>query len=125
MAASSAVRYSPGVPFSNPRWHLLYAVHTALQAPASVVDKYKNKPVGKYHTNPVYAAMIEKLDDGVGKICRAIQEMGIEENTIIIFYSDNGGSEPVTDNYPLHVTYPRNYKLISNHPNEYLNKVAL
>ena len=79
-----------------------HAVHTALQAPASVVDKYKNKPVGKYHTNPVYAAMIEKLDDGVGKICRAIQEMGIEENTIIIFYSDNGGSEPVTDNYPLH-----------------------
>lgn len=64
-----------------------HAVHTALQAPASVVDKYKNKPVGKYHTNPVYAAMIEKLDDGVGKICRAIQEMGIEENTIIIFYS--------------------------------------
>lgn len=57
------------------------------RAPASVVDKYKNKPVGKYHTNPVYAAMIEKLDDGVGKICRAIQEMGIEENTIIIFYS--------------------------------------
>ena len=79
-----------------------HAVHTALQAPAAVVDKYKNKPVGKYHTNPVYAAMIEKLDDGVGKICRAIQEMGIEENTIIIFYSDNGGSEPVTDNYPLH-----------------------
>ena len=79
-----------------------HAVHTALQAPASVVDKYKNKPVGKYHTNPVYAAMIEKLDDGGGKICRAIQEMGIEENTIIIFYSDNGGSEPVTDNYPLH-----------------------
>lgn len=78
-----------------------HAVHTALQAPAPVVDKYKNKPTGKYHTNPVYAAMIEKLDDGVGKICHAIQELGIEENTIIIFYSDNGGSEPITDNYPL------------------------
>lgn len=78
-----------------------HAVHTALQAPAPIVDKYRHKPIGKYHTNPVYAAMIEKLDDGVGKICRAIQELGIEENTIIIFYSDNGGSEPVTDNYPL------------------------
>lgn len=78
-----------------------HTVHTALQAPAPIVDKYKDKPTGKYHTNPVYAAMIEKLDDGVGKICHAIQELGIEENTIIIFYSDNGGSEPVTDNYPL------------------------
>lgn len=78
-----------------------HAVHTSLQAPQPVVDKYKNKPAGKYHTNPVYAAMIEKLDDGVGKICRTIQDLGIAGNTIVIFYSDNGGSEPVTDNYPL------------------------
>lgn len=78
-----------------------YAVHTALQAPDSLVSKYRAKPVGTYHANPVYAAMIEKLDDSVGKICRAIDDLGIADRTVIVFYSDNGGSEPITDNYPL------------------------
>lgn len=78
-----------------------HAVHTALQAPDSLVNKYMNKPRGNYHTNPVYAAMIEKLDESVGKICRTVEELGIAGHTLIIFYSDNGGSEPVTDNYPL------------------------
>lgn len=82
--------------------HLFHhAVHTALQAPDSLINKYRNKARGKYHTNPVYAAMIEKLDDSVGKICQVLEELGIADNTLIIFYSDNGGSEPVTDNYPL------------------------
>lgn len=78
-----------------------HAVHTALQAPDSLITKYRHKTPGKYHTNPVYAAMIEKLDESVGKVCKAVEELGIAGNTIIIFYSDNGGSEPVTDNYPL------------------------
>lgn len=78
-----------------------HAVHTALQAPDSLIAKYRNKTPGKYHSNPVYAAMIEKLDDSVGKICQTVEDLGIADNTIIIFYSDNGGSEPVTDNYPL------------------------
>ena len=78
-----------------------HAVHTALQAPDSLIAKYGNKAPGKYHTNPVYAAMIEKLDDSVGKVCQALEDLGIADRTLIIFYSDNGGSEPVTDNYPL------------------------
>lgn len=78
-----------------------HAVHTALQAPDSLITKYRHKTPGKYHTNAVYAAMIEKLDESVGKVCKAVEELGIADNTIIIFYSDNGGSEPVTDNYPL------------------------
>ena len=45
--------------------------------------------------------MIEKLDDSVGRICQVIKTLGIADRTIVIFYSDNGGSEPVTDNYPL------------------------
>lgn len=78
-----------------------HAVHTALQAPDSLIRKYKNKALGKYHANPTYAAMIEKLDDSVGRICRAIEELGIAEKTLVVFYSDNGGSEPITDNSPL------------------------
>lgn len=78
-----------------------HAVHTALQAPDSLIAKYRNKAPGKYHTNPVYAAMIEKLDDSVGRVCQVLEDLGIADQTLIIFYSDNGGSEPVTDNYPL------------------------
>ncbi len=43
--------------------------------------------------------MIETLDNSVGKICGIIDSLGISDNTIIIFNSDNGGSEPITDNY--------------------------
>ena len=78
-----------------------HAVHTVLQAPDSLINKYRNKTPGKYHKNPIYAAMIEKLDDSVGRICQVIKTLGIADRTIVIFYSDNGGSEPVTDNYPL------------------------
>ena len=78
-----------------------HAVHVALQAPDSLVNKYRDKQPGKYHKNPVYAAMIEKLDESVGKICRTLDALGIADNTLVVFYSDNGGSEPVTDNYPL------------------------
>ena len=72
-----------------------HAVHTVLQAPDSLINKYRNKTPGKYHKNPIYAAMIEKLDDSVGRICQVIKTLGIADRTIVIFYSDNGGSEPV------------------------------
>ena len=37
-----------------------HAVHTVLQAPDSLINKYRNKTPGKYHKNPIYAAMIGK-----------------------------------------------------------------
>jgi arylsulfatase A-like enzyme len=78
-----------------------YAVHTPLQAPDSLIAKYKAKEKGTYHKNAVYAAMIEKVDDGVGRIYQRLKELGLLEQTIIIFTSDNGGSVPVTNNHPL------------------------
>lgn len=78
-----------------------HAVHTPLHAPQQLIEKYEKKVKGKHHTNPVYAAMIESLDQNVGRVCRTIDSLGIADNTIIVFYSDNGGSEPVTDNFPL------------------------
>jgi arylsulfatase A-like enzyme len=44
---------------------------------------------GKY--NPYYAAMLESVDDGVGEIMTLLKEKGLDENTIVIFTSDNGG----------------------------------
>jgi arylsulfatase A-like enzyme len=48
-----------------------------------------NKFDEKY--NPYYAAMLESLDDGVGRILSRLDELGISENTLVVFTSDNGG----------------------------------
>ena len=47
------------------------------------------------------ATMIQAVDDGVGKIVATLDELGIRENTVIMFYSDNGGYGPATDMDPL------------------------
>ena len=78
-----------------------HAVHTPIKAPADLVAKYEQKPKGRYHTNAVYAAMIESLDNSVGRLLNTLDSLGIAENTLVVFTSDNGGSEPVTDNFML------------------------
>lgn len=76
-----------------------FAVHYPIEAPKDLIEKYKNKEKGVYHKNPVYAAMTESLDANVGRILDVIEKSGLDRNTVIIFTSDNGGAEPVTDNY--------------------------
>ncbi|MCP4727980.1 MAG: sulfatase, partial [bacterium] len=78
-----------------------YAVHTPIQAKEEMTDKYRNKAPGKENDNPVYAAMIESVDDGVGKIVNKLQELELIDNTLIVFYSDNGGHGPTTSMEPL------------------------
>jgi arylsulfatase A len=77
-----------------------YAVHTPIQAKEEIVTKYKAKEPTN-HNNPTYAAMIESVDDAVGKIISAIDELGIAEKTIVFFTSDNGGLLGITSNTPL------------------------
>ncbi|MDO7172487.1 sulfatase [Mariniflexile sp. AS56] len=81
-----------------------YAVHTPIQGKKNLVDKYKKliKPTSR-HRNPTYAAMVETLDDGVGRVLKALKDAGLEDNTIVVFTSDNGGANymNITDNYPL------------------------
>jgi len=77
-----------------------YAVHTPIQGKADLVAKYKaKKPTNQ--KNPKYAAMVESVDDAVGKICSALDELNLAERTIIFFTSDNGGLMGVTNNAPL------------------------
>lgn len=81
-----------------------YAVHTPLQADPELVKKYKEILTPEMrHRNPVYAAMIESLDTNVGRILQTLKEEGLDENTIVIFTSDNGGAHylNITENYPL------------------------
>jgi arylsulfatase A-like enzyme len=82
-----------------------YAVHTPLMAPQELVEKYKRKAGGK-QKNPVYAAMVENLDQNVGKVIAELDRLKLTEKTLVIFTSDNGGlmgnpSNPITNNDPL------------------------
>ncbi|MHC4889388.1 MAG: sulfatase [Planctomycetota bacterium] len=77
-----------------------YAVHTPIQGKKSLIDKYKaKKPTNQ--KNPTYAAMVESVDDAVGKICSLLDELNLVERTVVIFTSDNGGLSGVTNNAPL------------------------
>jgi arylsulfatase A-like enzyme len=67
-----------------------------------MVARYKKKAkTGEGQRNPVYAAMIQSVDESVGRIMRKLDELRISDRTVIIFTSDNGGLIPVTSNAPL------------------------
>lgn len=96
-----------------------YAVHTPIQAPEHLIEKYraKAKALGlkeeeaieqgerlpclhhgtdrvqrrKFQSDPVYAAMVETMDDSIGEIMAALDREGLTEDTLIMFTSDNGG----------------------------------
>jgi len=90
------------------------AVHTDPEARPYLIDKYKRIVVANRTTiNPVYAAMCEMMDESVGLFQEVLNSLGIVENTLVIFYSDNGGvveergylfngyANLVTHNWPL------------------------
>ncbi len=86
-----------------------YTVHIPLKAKADLVAKYQAlaKPDQK-HNNAIYAAMIESMDDSVGRIVQKVEQLGLRDDTIIVFTSDNGGlsvkegpNTPATNNAPL------------------------
>ncbi len=70
-----------------------FGVHAPVEAPKELSDYFDKKPTKGWngHHNPVYAAMIKKLDESVGKVMDKLKETGLDENTIVIFMSDNGG----------------------------------
>ena len=86
-----------------------YAVHTPIQSPRNLIEKYKqklsdhpvtaNEPIKERNgaqsravqNNPAYAAMMENLDDNVGRVVNHLDELNLSDNTLIIFTSDNGG----------------------------------
>ncbi len=78
-----------------------YGVHLPLQAKEELVEKYKQKPAAVTHHNPRYAAMIESVDQSVGRILNKLDSAHLSQNTVVIFYSDNGGHGAVTSMAPL------------------------
>ena len=104
-------------PFFLNLWH--YAVHVPIQAKEPDIRKFEAKrsalgldwqqeiipgerhPTLAHHhervarrmvqSDPVYAAMIWNLDENIGRLVQAVRDTGIQDNTIFLFYSDNGG----------------------------------
>ncbi len=79
-----------------------FAVHTPLMGKPAAVAKYKAKakPEDAQH-NATYAALVESVDDSVGRLRAKLDALGISERTAIIFTSDNGGLAQVTGNLGL------------------------
>jgi len=78
-----------------------FAVHTPIQAKVDKIDHYANKSTSGSHKNPEYAAMIESLDEGVGKIISLLDELKIRDKTLVVFFSDNGPHGAISGAEPL------------------------
>jgi len=76
-------------------------VHTPIQPKKQYIEHFKNKPGDRGHNNSGYAAMIQSLDESMGRIIKTLADESLSENTIVIFVSDNGGHGGVTTNRPL------------------------
>lgn len=84
------------VPFNAP--------HSPFQAPQKYLDQYSELAPRKgdkkkgAKTKQTLAAMISGMDDGIGRILKSIDQAGVRENTIVWFFSDNGGIKAVPEN---------------------------
>jgi len=67
------------------------APHTPIQPPADWLEKVKKREKGINDKRAKLVALIEHLDNGIGKVIDVLENSGIMDNTIIIFSSDNGG----------------------------------
>jgi arylsulfatase A-like enzyme len=78
-------------PFFLCYWH--YAVHAPYQSKEDLRQMFtgKNDPRSAQH-NAVMAGMIKSMDESIGQLMDKLEQLGIEEDTILIFFSDNGGN---------------------------------
>lgn len=113
--AKAFIRANKHRPFFLNYW--AFSVHGPYDSKKNLIQRYRAKLAGlpsDSQRNALYAAMVQCLDDAVGTLVAAIEEAGIAERTIIIFFSDNGGVHwadskvkaefqniPITSNAPL------------------------
>lgn len=69
-------------------------IHDPLREKAETIQKYEMfEETSAPENHPIVGAMIERLDNSCGKIFNKINELGLDENTIVIFFADNGGRD--------------------------------
>jgi arylsulfatase A-like enzyme len=89
-----------------------FGVHAPHEAKTELIAKFKDKAPAGGHGDPTYAAMIASVDESVGRVLKTLDDLGLAENTLVIFTSDNGGvggyaregigrAGGITDNAPL------------------------
>ena len=89
-----------------------HAPHTPIEAKPEDVSYFESKRRPEmHHQNSIYAAMVKSLDESVGRVLERLKQQDLDQNTIVIFASDNGGfigvdsraeqEIPVTSNFPL------------------------
>jgi len=93
--AKEAVKWlkkrDPTKPFFMNYWQ--FSVHAPFGAKPELIDYYRKKiKRGEAQQSPTYAAMVHSLDDAVGSLLDALDAEGIADETVIVFYSDNGGN---------------------------------
>jgi len=80
---------------NHERPFFLYLAHHAVHRPydpkPDLLAKYERKAAGGERGDPVYSAMVESVDQSVGRILDTLKELKLDENTVVIFFSDNGG----------------------------------
>ena len=81
--ASAYIKSREAGPFHVALW--FYSVHSPIKAPSTLVKK---------NGGNAYLAMLESMDMAVGKVLAALEEIDALDNTLIVFYSDNGGDKP-------------------------------
>ena len=78
-----------------------YAVHTPLQSKSDLQAKYAQKPATAHHGNAKYAGMVHSMDESIGRVLAQLATLNLTDNTLVIFFSDNGGHSGATSNHPL------------------------
>ena len=92
------IRANKSKPWMTHLW--FYTVHWPMQAPEPLLKKYANRK-GPGLNDTRYGAMIEAMDAAIGRLLKALDDMGEAEDTMLIFTSDNGGFAGVSDCRPL------------------------
>jgi arylsulfatase A-like enzyme len=82
------------------------APHLDLEAPAETIAKFPAEKMTKVpgvspKSRSIYGAMVYELDMGIGELLGKVDELGLAENTVVWFLSDNGGMKRTSDNRPL------------------------
>jgi len=85
-------------PFALALFH--HTPHVPLACPPEFEAFFDDKPKGTLHHNQKYAGMLYHLDVSIGRLLDQLEALGLSENTVVIFTSDNGGLANLTNNHP-------------------------